>query len=68
MAERCHWTNSSTRRPGHSQPRAHPFGSPGYSLRSVRDSKDPSGAALVCTPDEWDAFVGGAKDGEFDRG
>ena len=33
---------------------------------AVRDSKDPGGAALIFTPDEWDAFVGGAKDGEFD--
>jgi hypothetical protein len=34
---------------------------------AVRDSKDPNGPALVFTPAEWDAFVGGAKDGEFDR-
>lgn len=34
---------------------------------AVRDSKNQSGPALVFTPDEWDAFVGGAKDGEFDR-
>ncbi|ASW52979.1 DUF397 domain-containing protein [Plantactinospora sp. KBS50] len=33
---------------------------------AVRDSKNPNGAALIFTPDEWDAFVGGAKDGEFD--
>ena len=33
---------------------------------AVRDSKDPSGAVLVFTPGEWDAFVDGAKDGEFD--
>lgn len=33
---------------------------------AVRDSKDPSGPVLVFTPDEWDAFVYGAKDGEFD--
>lgn len=33
---------------------------------AVRDSKNPQGAALVFTPAEWDAFVGGAKDGEFD--
>ena len=32
----------------------------------VRDSKNPSGAVLVFTPREWDAFVNGAKDGEFD--
>ncbi|NKY58576.1 DUF397 domain-containing protein [Nocardia flavorosea] len=33
----------------------------------VRDSKNPSGPALVFTPGEWDAFLTGAKDGEFDR-
>ena len=32
----------------------------------VRDSKDPAGPALIFTPDEWAAFVGGVKDGEFD--
>jgi hypothetical protein len=33
---------------------------------AVRDSKNPAGPALVFAPDEWRAFVGGAKDGEFD--
>ncbi len=33
---------------------------------AVRDSKNPTGPALLFTTDEWDAFVGGAKDGEFD--
>ena len=33
---------------------------------AVRDSKDPDGRVLIFTPAEWDAFVGGAKDGEFD--
>jgi Domain of unknown function (DUF397) len=33
---------------------------------AVRDSRDPGGAVLLFTPAEWDAFVGGAKDGEFD--
>jgi hypothetical protein len=32
----------------------------------VRDSKNPEGPALIFTTAEWDAFVGGAKDGEFD--
>lgn len=32
----------------------------------VRDSKDPSGPSLAFTGPEWDAFVLGAKDGEFD--
>ncbi|GAA2512200.1 DUF397 domain-containing protein [Pilimelia columellifera] len=35
---------------------------------AVRDSKNTAGPALLFTPDEWDAFVGGAKDGEFDLG
>jgi hypothetical protein len=34
---------------------------------SVRDSKNPTGPALVFTPREWDAFIAGAKAGEFDR-
>ena len=33
---------------------------------AVRDSKNPTGPALIFTVAEWDAFVGGAKDGEFD--
>ncbi|GAA0968878.1 hypothetical protein GCM10009555_015030 [Acrocarpospora macrocephala] len=33
---------------------------------AVRDSKDPSGPALIFTPDEWRAFLRGVKDGEFD--
>ncbi|GIF09613.1 DUF397 domain-containing protein [Actinoplanes siamensis] len=33
---------------------------------AVRDSKNPSGPALIFTTAEWDAFVHGAKDGEFD--
>lgn len=33
---------------------------------AVRDSKNPDGAMLVFTTDEWRAFVDGAKDGEFD--
>ena len=32
----------------------------------VRDSKNQAGPVLIFTADEWDAFVGGAKDGEFD--
>ena len=34
---------------------------------AVRDSKDPAGPALIFTPAEWAAFIGGAKDGEFDN-
>jgi hypothetical protein len=33
---------------------------------AVRDSKDRSGPMLVFTPFEWEAFVGGVRDGEFD--
>ena len=33
---------------------------------AVRDSKNPTGPVLIFTPGEWDAFVDGAKDGEFD--
>lgn len=33
---------------------------------AVRDSKNPSGPALLFTRAEWDAFLGGVKDGEFD--
>jgi len=33
----------------------------------VRDSKNPAGPVLEFTPGEWDAFISGAKDGEFDR-
>lgn len=33
----------------------------------MRDSKDQgTGPELVYTPGEWDAFLRGAKDGEFD--
>ncbi|MEU7629008.1 DUF397 domain-containing protein [Nocardia sp. NPDC049220] len=33
----------------------------------VRDSKNPSGPALVFTPTEWDVFLSGAHNGEFNR-
>jgi len=33
----------------------------------VRDSKQPMGAVLNFTPAEWDAFIGGVYNGEFDR-
>jgi len=33
----------------------------------VRDSKNPSGAVLTFTPAEWDAFLDGARKGEFDQ-
>jgi hypothetical protein len=33
---------------------------------SVRDSKDQLGPVLTFTPVEWEAFIGGVRDGEFD--
>ncbi|WP_083864708.1 DUF397 domain-containing protein [Nocardia brevicatena] len=33
----------------------------------VRDSKSPNGPALVFTPAQWDSFLSGATNGEFDR-
>ncbi|MEV2224022.1 DUF397 domain-containing protein [Nocardia vinacea] len=33
----------------------------------VRDSKNPSGPALVFTPAEWSAFTAATTRGEFDR-
>ncbi|WP_406281649.1 DUF397 domain-containing protein [Nocardia sp. NBC_00881] len=33
----------------------------------VRDSKNPSGPALVFAPAEWDFFAAGVKGGEFHR-
>jgi hypothetical protein len=34
---------------------------------AVRDSKDPAGPVLVFGPQEWDAFVGRARQGTFRR-
>ena len=33
---------------------------------AVRDSKHPTGPVLVFSPEEWTAFIKGAKDGDFD--
>lgn len=33
----------------------------------VRDSKNPRGGVLNFTPAEWDAFIGGVLNGEFNR-
>lgn len=35
-------------------------------FRAVRDGKNPDKGILFFTPAEWEAFVLGAKDGEFD--
>lgn len=32
----------------------------------VRDSKDPNGPVLTFSRDEWLAFIGGVRAGEFD--
>jgi hypothetical protein len=34
--------------------------------RAVRDSKNPSAGMLRFTPGEWNAFIAGARVGEFD--
>lgn len=34
---------------------------------AVRDSKDPTGPTLIFTREEWRAFLGGARLGDFDR-
>lgn len=34
---------------------------------AMRNSRDPVGPALVFTRAEWDAFLAGARDGEFGR-
>jgi Domain of unknown function (DUF397) len=33
----------------------------------VRNSRDAEGSVLRFTSDEWDAFIGGAHNGEFDH-
>ncbi|MBF4998856.1 DUF397 domain-containing protein [Nocardia sp. BSTN01] len=33
----------------------------------VRDSKNPTGPALVFSPAEWDVFTAHVHDGQFDR-
>jgi hypothetical protein len=33
---------------------------------AVREAGNPTGPVLLFTQSEWDAFVKGAKDGEFD--
>jgi hypothetical protein len=35
-------------------------------LIGLRNANDPGGPVLVFTQSEWEAFVLGAKDGEFD--
>ncbi|MFI6481363.1 DUF397 domain-containing protein [Nonomuraea sp. NPDC050663] len=33
---------------------------------ALRDSKQQDGPVLVFTPEEWESFVAGVRDGEFD--
>jgi hypothetical protein len=35
-------------------------------LYLVRDSKNPDGPVLAFAPGEWEAFIGGVKDGQLD--
>jgi|1185.fasta_scaffold776310_2 hypothetical protein len=39
----------------------------GVTYVAMRNSAHPEGPVLVFTPAEWDAFILGAKDGEFDE-
>ena len=39
---------------------------PGRTI-GLRNSRDPGGPVLRFTPDEWQAFLGGARNGAFDR-
>ncbi|MGP4019923.1 DUF397 domain-containing protein [Saccharopolyspora sp. 5N708] len=39
----------------------------GESVTGVRDSKDPSGPALLFGPDAWVGFLSGVKADRFDR-
>lgn len=39
----------------------------GEGFVGLRDSKNPTGPALVFTPGEWDAFLAGTKGGGFDH-
>jgi Domain of unknown function (DUF397) len=36
-------------------------------LIEVRNSNNPAAATVVFTAEEWDSFLFGAKNGEFDR-
>jgi hypothetical protein len=40
---------------------------PGDGSVLVRNSRDPQGPALRYTADEWQAFLGGVRNGEFDK-
>ncbi|HEV3379411.1 MAG TPA: DUF397 domain-containing protein [Trebonia sp.] len=59
----AHWFKSSASAAGNCVEVAHLSGG----AVAVRDSKDRAKAAHVYTRGEWDAFLVGAKNGEFDR-
>ena len=40
--------------------------SDGVTYTVMRKSQEPDGTVLVYTPKEWEAFLAGAEDGEFD--
>jgi hypothetical protein len=40
----------------------------GPAVVGVRDTKDRQGPVLRFTPTEWDAFLAGVRNGEFDLG
>ena len=60
---RASWFKSATSNEGGNYVEISRLGDGGM---AVRDSKDPEGPILFFTPSEWEAFVGGVKDGEFD--
>jgi uncharacterized protein DUF397 len=39
----------------------------GNGVTGVRNSRDREGTVLRFTPDEWHAFMGGIRNGEFDH-
>ena len=37
----------------------------GHQAVAMRNSRHPDGPALIFTPEEWDAFITGARGGDF---
>ena len=68
-----HWHTSSHSRGGNcvevtvtTDTSAWPHKADAGKLYLMRDAKKPDGPVLAFTPAEWEAFVLGVKDGEFD--